>query len=47
MPQMVAGSPTRGIYNASSFADQAVTFVCLGMLRFILGLELLWPDEIA
>lgn len=28
--QMVAGSPTRDTYNASNFADQAVSFMCLG-----------------
>lgn len=27
---MVAGDPNRKTYNASSFADQAVSFVCLG-----------------
>ncbi|EKM57698.1 uncharacterized protein PHACADRAFT_251488 [Phanerochaete carnosa HHB-10118-sp] len=26
---MVAGSPTRDTYNASNFADQAISFVCL------------------
>ena len=26
---MVAGSPTRNSYNASNFADQAISFVCL------------------
>lgn len=32
---MVAGSPTRSTYNASNFADQAVSFVCLGMLMLM------------
>ncbi|EKM48448.1 uncharacterized protein PHACADRAFT_73347, partial [Phanerochaete carnosa HHB-10118-sp] len=27
--RMVAGSPTRDTYNASNFADQAISFVCL------------------
>lgn len=27
---MVAGNPSRSTYNASNFADQAVSFVCLG-----------------
>ena len=27
--RMVAGNPNRGTYNASSFADKAVSFVCL------------------
>lgn len=28
--QMLAGSNTRGVYNASNEADQAVSYVCLG-----------------
>ena len=27
---MVAGNPNRKTYNASSFEDQAVSYVCLG-----------------
>ena len=32
--RMVAGDTNRKTYNASSFADQAVSFVCLGASQF-------------
>ena len=32
--RMVAGDTNRKTYNASSFADQAVSFVCLGTSQF-------------
>jgi len=34
--RMVAGSPMRSTYNSSSFKDQAIDYVCQGMLEPIL-----------
>ncbi len=31
--RMVAGNTNRRTYNASSFADQAIDFVCMGTSR--------------
>lgn len=39
MNQMVAGDTNRRSYNASSFADQAVSFVCLGMIVNCIGVN--------
>lgn len=37
---MVAGSPVRDTYNASSFADQAVSFVCLGRFHTLFKMSM-------